>query len=326
MKSKFYLASFIACFLVLNSFAQKQNVYFLKDNGQYVDVKDSADYIRIVREPDSGTVLYHVSEYYLNGNPKFVGKSSAVDPVRLEGQSISFYPNKNKKRVCVYEKGQPIGEIYDYYPNGKIYLVSSYTKLSDKNNRVILTINQVIKNAYDSTGVETVKDGTGHYKVFDTDFKLVEEEGDIKDGKRNGNWKGTLNKGTVTYTEDFADGNFTKGIRTNEDGSTINYTAKEALPSFKGGEKGYGNYLSFNIRYPPVPRDTGIQGRVIVGFVVEKDGSLTNLRVLRSVHPDLDAEAVRVIRNSPKWNPGLQHGVPVKVAYTMPINFSLGGR
>lgn len=97
MKSKFYYAVFIACFLVINSFAQKkQNVYFLKDNGKYVTERDSADYTRIVQEPDSGSKLYNVVEYYPNGNPKMIAKSSAVDLIKLEGQTISFYQNKNK--------------------------------------------------------------------------------------------------------------------------------------------------------------------------------------------------------------------------------------
>lgn len=324
MKSKFYLASFIACFLVLNGFAQKQNVYFLKDNGQYVDVKDSADYIRIVREPDSGTVLYHVSEYYLNGNPKFVGKSSAVDPVRLEGQSISFYPNKNKKQMCNYEQGKPTGDIFDFYPNGKLYLVSSYAKPFDKNSYALIPENQIIQDVYDSTGVELVKDGTGHYPVFDNDHKTMLEEGDVKDGKRNGTWKGTHNKGTVTYSEEYVNGKFIKGTRTDKTGNTINYTAKLALPTFKGGESAFGSYLSQNIRYPSGAKNRNTQGRVILGFVVEKDGSINNVKIIKSVDPELDAEAVRVISQSPKWNPGLLHGVPVRLAYTIPINFSLG--
>lgn len=327
MKPKFYYASFIACFLALNGFAQKkQNVYLLKNNGRHVTERDSADYTRIVREPDSGTVLYNVLEYYLNGNPKFIGKSSTIDPIRLEGQSISFYPNKNKKRVCVYQKGQPTGDVYDYYPNGKMYRVSAYTKSADKNSYAPLNINQVIQTVYDSTGVETVKAGNGHYVVFDNDYKFVEEEGDVKDGKRNGTWKGTLNKGKAIFTEEYADGKFIKGTNTDAAGTIKNYTVKEALPTFKGGESAFGNYLGQNIRYPSGAKDRNAQGRVILSFVIEKDGSIKDIKILKNVDPEIDAEAVRVIRESPKWNPGIQHGVPVKVAYTMPINFTLPGR
>lgn len=101
MKSKLYFASFITCFLCLNSFAQRQNIYLLKNNGRYVTERDSADYTRIVREPDSGTVLYNVLEYYLDGNPKLIGKSSEVDPIKLEGMTISYYPNKIKNELPI---------------------------------------------------------------------------------------------------------------------------------------------------------------------------------------------------------------------------------
>lgn len=184
----------------------------------------------------------------------------------------------------------------------------------------------VVHAVYDSTGLETVKDGNGHYIVFDNDYKTVEEEGDVKNGKRIGIWKGTSNKGKITFTEEYADGKFIKGTSTDEAGNTKNYTVKEALPTFKGGQSAFGHYLSQNIHYPDRAKQNNIQGQVILSFVVEKNGSLTDIKVLKNVNYDIDSEAVRVINESPKWNPGLQHGVPVRVAYTIPINFSLPGR
>ena len=325
MKFKFYFASFTALFLVLNGFAQKQNVYFLKDDGREVDLKDSADFIRIVREPDSGTVLYNVFEYYLNGNQKMIGKSSTINPITLEGTSASFYPNKKRKQVANYEKGYMLGVVYDYYQNGKLYRSIEYVDNKNRNSQPgSMGKEEIVHSVYDSSGVETVKEGNGHYPVYDDDHKNVLEEGDVKDGKRTGIWKGTSNKGKISFTEEYADGKFIKGTSTDENGNTKNYAAKEALPTFKGGEKGFGNYLSNNLRYPPDSRERGIQGRVLIGFVVETDGSLTNIRILKGVHPNLDTEALRVFKQSPKWNPGTQHGVPVKVNYAMPLNFSLG--
>lgn len=326
LNMKFYYAVFIGCFLVVNSFAQKkQNVYFLKDNGKYVDNRDSSDYTRIVQEPDSGSVLYNVVEYYPDGNPKLIGKSSAVDPIKLEGQTVSFYPDKKKKQVASYEKGFISGNVYDYYPNGKMYRSLEYIDNASRSSQLrSIGKEEIVHTVYDSTGVETVKEGNGHYQIFDQDFKRIEEEGDVKDGKRNGVWKGSFNKGKLTFSEEYANGNFIKGTSTDAAGNTKNYTVKEALPTFKGGESTFGRYLSNDLRYPPDARERGIQGRVILAFVVETDGSLTNIRVLKSVHPDLDAEALRVLKQSPKWNPGTQHGVPVRVSYTMPLNFSLG--
>jgi len=327
MKSKFYYTVFIGCFWVMNAVAQKkQNVYFLKNNGKYVNNRDSADFTRIVQEPDSGSVLYNVMEYFPNGNPKMIGKSSAVDPIKLEGQNLSFYPDKKKKQVAHYENGYLTGIVYDYYPNGKMYRFIEY--IDDKSRSPQLRRmgkDELVHTAYDSAGTETVKDGSGHYLVFDKDFKHIEEQGDVKDGKRNGSWKGVMNKGKIAYTEDYLDGKFIKGTSTDENGNTQNYTIKEALPSFKGGERAFGQYLSQNIRYPATAKNSNIQGRVILSFVIEKDGTLTDIKILKNVSYDIDAEAYRVMKESPKWNPGLQHGVPVKVNYTMPINFVLPG-
>jgi len=98
----------------------------------------------------------------------------------------------------------------------------------------------------------------------------------------------------------------------------------EEMPSFGSGDaNGFRSFVSSNMRYPEVAAENGIQGRVFVQFVVEADGRLTNVKVIRGVDPALDREAVRVIESSPKWNPGKQRGKPVRVSYTFPITFVL---
>jgi protein TonB len=82
-------------------------------------------------------------------------------------------------------------------------------------------------------------------------------------------------------------------------------------------------YLSKNIKYPSVAQDNGIQGRVLVSFVVNKDGSIVDPEVIKSVDAALDKEAMRVIKAMPKWNPGKQRGKPVRVKYTVPVLFRL---
>jgi len=98
----------------------------------------------------------------------------------------------------------------------------------------------------------------------------------------------------------------------------------EEMPSFGSGDaNGFRSYVAENMKYPEVAAENGIQGRVFVQFVVEADGRLTNVRVIRGVDPSLDKEAVRVVSNSPKWNPGKQRGKPVRVSFTFPITFVL---
>lgn len=101
------------------------------------------------------------------------------------------------------------------------------------------------------------------------------------------------------------------------------YDVVEQMPSFPGGISGLRTYLNQNIRYPAEAQETCAQGRVVVSFVVGKDGHISDVTVLRSVDPSLDKEAVRVIRNMPRWSPGKQGGEPVRVRYTVPVSFRL---
>jgi TonB family protein len=99
----------------------------------------------------------------------------------------------------------------------------------------------------------------------------------------------------------------------------------EQMPQFPGGPAALMQFLSQNVKYPVEAHKAGVQGRVIASFVVEKDGSITEACIARSIHPSLDAEALRVIGSMPNWMPGKQNGEPVRVKYTVPITFKLQG-
>lgn len=101
------------------------------------------------------------------------------------------------------------------------------------------------------------------------------------------------------------------------------YDVVEQMPSFPGGISGLRTYLNQNIRYPAEAQENCVQGRVVVSFVVGKDGHISDVTVLRSVDPSLDKEAIRVIRNMPRWTPGKQGGEPVRVRYNVPVSFRL---
>lgn len=106
-------------------------------------------------------------------------------------------------------------------------------------------------------------------------------------------------------------------------GTGVIYTSVEQVPEFPGGLNALGRFLGTNIRYPKADRDKGIQGRVILTFVVEADGSLSGFKILKGVSPDIDAEALRVMAKSPKWEPGVESSKKVRVQYSIPISFTL---
>lgn len=97
----------------------------------------------------------------------------------------------------------------------------------------------------------------------------------------------------------------------------------EQQPLFPGGPAALMKYLSENTKYPVVAQENGVQGRVTVQFVVEKDGSISDVHVLRGVDPSLDKEAVRVVKSMPRWTPGKQNGITVRVNYRVPVLFRL---
>ena len=108
-----------------------------------------------------------------------------------------------------------------------------------------------------------------------------------------------------------------------EEEGPVSIAMVEQKPEFPGGEAAMYKWLGDNINCPPAASEEGVQGRVVVEFVVGKDGSITNVRVVRPRHPALDKEALRVVKAMPKWVPGRNNGQPVKVTYTLPVTFRL---
>ena len=108
----------------------------------------------------------------------------------------------------------------------------------------------------------------------------------------------------------------------NEEADKV-FDVVEQMPSFPGGDAALMTFLSTNVHYPVVAEENGIQGKVILTFVIERDGSISDVEVVKSVDPSLDKEAVRVIESMPRWKAGTQNGEPVRVKYTMPVTFRL---
>ena len=108
-----------------------------------------------------------------------------------------------------------------------------------------------------------------------------------------------------------------------EEEDQVIFQVVEKMPSFPGGDAALFKFLNENVKYPVIAQENGVQGRVICQFVVKRDGAIVDVEVERSVDASLDKEAIRVIKSMPKWSPGQQRGKPVRVKYTLPVNFKL---
>ena len=116
-----------------------------------------------------------------------------------------------------------------------------------------------------------------------------------------------------------------KKAQTHKDTTTDDkvYDVCEQMPTYEGGDAALLKYLTDSVKYPELAKKHGVQGRVVIGFIVEKDGSLTDVKVLRAVDRALDAEALRVVKGMPKWIPGCQDEQLVRVRYNVPVSFRL---
>ena len=328
----------VFAFLLVHAQAQKkQNVYYLKNNGKFVNIKDSADYVRVIQEPDSGEVNYNLLEFYVDGKQKKLGKVSAFDPnLVFEGTIVSYNKAGRRKNSLSYEKGKLIGMAYYYYDNGKIhkqveYLKSGFTPEidqmiginSDFTHNILGAVSSKLIYYVDTLGKVIIENGNGHL-VETTKTKLGErvEEGDYRDGLREGVWIGRGDSENHTYKETYQQGKLVEG-ESILDNIKYPYTTLMSPPEYRGGKEGWRDYLSRTIKYPLEAAEQGISGLVIIGFVVDKDGKIEDAKPIKSLHPSLDKEASRMLSYSHKWIPAKMRGVPVRVRYTQPIRFTL---
>jgi TonB family protein len=295
--------------------AQKDTtVYYLKSSGQFVSTSDSADFFLLVLPPDTNADkhLFVLNEYYKNGKIRMIGycKRKTMD-LTLQGSQISFFPNGHRMSICNYDNGELVGDAMEYYPNGKLYNIKTYKKEGSI----------FLKQCNDSTGIVLAENGNGKWiKFFNESFNKANIEGQIKNGLEEGSWHGWLTD-SLSCVYIYEKG---KIVSSNSDQPRHEtFTSVNVVPEFPGGIEGFFDFVNHNLKYPSLARRNGIQGRVIVNFVVEGDGTLSSIKVAKGIGDGCDEEAIRIIKLSPPWKPGSQNGKPVRVLYTVPIGFSL---
>ncbi|RKR81609.1 TonB family protein [Mucilaginibacter gracilis] len=320
----------IALLFCARVFAQSQTFYY-NAHGKQVAGPDSAAYKRVLTLSDTvaQTTMFNFTDYYNDGKIRLTGKTSQLKGNVLEGRCVRYYPSGNMEQIANYTLGMMNGTTYDYYPNGKLYRVVKYEVQRPTPNSFVEKMPLII-TCNDSTGAPLATNGNGEYMGYGADFKTIAEQGYIKNGLKVGQWQGQINNEKqhlkFGFNESYEDGKLNSGKSTDDDGTEHYYTARNVIPIFTGGERAFSQFLRDNIRYPKRDRENNIQGKVFVSFVVEKDGKLTGFKVLRSPGESFSAESLRVLNMSPNWSPSLWYGHPVRLEFTVPINFSLRGQ
>ncbi|MFD2871052.1 TonB family protein [Mucilaginibacter ximonensis] len=276
----------------------------------------------MISEPDQDSRLYNVQEFYKDKTPKLIGKSKTNKEITYEGLVKTFYPSGKKHELIDYLDGIKIGDSYEYYPNGKIYTHTKY--IADKNN-----YNQLLLDCRDSTGNVLAADGEGKWRIYSGNFAFVFEEGPVKGGAKEGEWKG--NNGdkshNITFTEQYSNGELKSGSSVYaDDNQTYTYNTRYVDAEFPGGLKALDRYVSDNGRYPSAERVSHSAGNVMLEFSVSTDGTITDCKVTESPNLAFSEEAKRLFKASPKWKPATAFGRPLTQIRKTPVTFGFSAR
>lgn len=311
------LLLFLIFFLSVSAiFAQQKmdTIAFYMSKSGVVIKKDSAIFIRFLIFPDGSGVGEKAvfADLYMNGKPKMAGWTTARNAyveLALQDTCTEFYENGNIKSQKLYDHSNVIGDEYNYFPNGRLYNVITHTR-----NGTLYNV------CHDTSGNYTANNGNGKWITYDKNFKAVLEEGAIAAGDKDGEWKFN-DKGQIK-TAVFKSGQFVSGDPEFSDVNRI-YSNTDEPAQFNGGINGFYTFIAHYMRYPAKARERDIQGKVILQFIVEKDGSLTNFKTLSSPDESLTTEAMRVMKTCPNFLPAKVRGVPVRSLYTMPLSFTM---
>jgi TonB family protein len=314
------IAAMCLVFFLSASAQSDTATYYLRKSGDIVGSKDSADFYMLIYPSHiaSDNGLSIVKEFYLNGKIKSSGFSytkhiyTSKVYIKLEGLYAAWFTNGNKMFVKHYTDGTQDGDETAYYPNGNFYYSETLSAGKTRYNE-----------CRDSTGKVLAANGNGKWITFtDGDFGNSKIEGQIANSRQDGEWRGKIHD-TLEFVSMFKNGEKKWEYHIDTDGQ-IAYWMVETLPTFPGGPSGFGQFLGQNIVYPILARQNNTQGRVIITFVLDADGKPTDIKVVRGIGSGCDEEAVRVLKLSPLWTPGLVDNKPVRVQYSVPISFSLG--
>lgn len=226
-----------------------------------------------------------------------------------------FAINEAKKEEGNYQEGKKTGEWTYWYTSGQKLATTHYE--SNEDGRIERYI-----NCYDSLGNQIATEGNGRM-LFLNDIGKLKMTGAIVDGVKDKTWELYTIEGKISAYDIYDKGEFVSGTSYDNDGKEYKYTVLEERSEPYGGTKAFYQWVGSNLKYPKDAINVGIEGKVYVQFIVDKDGSLTNIECVRGPGFGLNKESERIIKLAPKWKPAKQRGQLVKQRMILPINFRL---
>lgn len=322
----------IILFLFIQSYCFSQNNLDFKKNGDTIyynkDLrhvkKDLAKYCVII---DSIRLIENKKLYAVSGynadeiSTPYVFKKFSTNTKRLEilsheGSSFFYHKNGKLSSKGIMKKGKSIGNWEYWYDNENKKMEVTYFESEPLKKGK----SSLLKNYWTRSGEQTITNGNGYYD-YTTEMDSATHKGNVLEGVKDGLWTGKSKSGKLLYKENYKKGRLISGESWDKDNK--HYTYKEAYiaPKFKRGQKGIRNIIVKNFKIPPIATQEKIDGTVLVSFDVDEQGNIKNVKAFRKIHPEVDAEAIRVIKLMKGWKPAVRKGKKVTAKFAIPITY-----
>lgn len=289
-----------------SGYGQKRTTSFLNDDYKKT-VKDSASYFNVSFILADSTKVGLSITYFISAKKHIEGVYKDNNRIGLFNY---YFENGNVLKTENYLDGRLDGNFDEWYENGNKREEGVYT--SGK---------YAVENFWDSTNVLLLSKGTGDYYSLHNNGR-INEQGEYKAHKKNGEWVGYHKNGKLYYKEKYSNEELVKGVSYDELGQSYKYTK---MYGTEGLDEFY-KYVARKMEYPANARERGVEGRVFVEFVVEKNGQVSNERIIKGIGAGCDKEVLRMIRSLPDdfFEPLTTRGQPEKQKIVLPIIFQLG--
>lgn len=307
---KHYLLLVFLSFIPVSSFSQTSNddAVFL-DSLYNMGSEENYKYIRIVKDYNiPNKEPYQIKDYYKSGKLAMSGATSTRIGITKTGLFIYYYENGKRKSIVNYKNDKPYGNYYELYENGNKKLEGEWI---DDNKTVIPNIK--IKSYWDENNLQTIRDGNGYYEEIITNGF---NKGKLKNNLKDSIWNGESKISKSTFRENYTNGKFISGVSIDSNKVEHKYNAIDNHPVPKKGMDDFNRHIARTFNPPKVQ---GLQGTIYVTFVVETDGSITDVKVLRDIGYGTGKEAIRALTSYKGWIPGEQRGIKVRTTFSFPI-------
>ncbi|MCI4442623.1 MAG: energy transducer TonB [Lentimicrobium sp.] len=339
MKLNLFLLLFFSISFLSFSQTSSDKIIYL-DSLQNESTFENFKYLRVIKDYTQDKKNYVVIDYYDSGKVLMEGKTENKDYLVNTGQFIYYYETGNRQKIINFKKNKPIGSYFELYENGNKKLEAEYIEEKRDNPNFLK-----IKNYWDKDNNQKVIDGTGFYEEKEKDFYTI---GKLKNGLKDSIWKGWFNNPKIYFQEEYKAGKFISGISIDENKTSKPYLEIEKKPVPAQGMSHFYHYISDKLhagkskrsigfktvevtaeelekikknysRNLQISDHSGFEGKTYVNFVVEKDGEITNAKIIKSIDQTLDIVIINLLLNYGNWIPGEIRGRKVRCTFSLPI-------